>query len=61
MGEEVDVVNASLHLWGDVDCSEDPPDPIDSLKILRFDAGLSVAQAAGCPEMGEAITIQENP
>jgi len=26
--------------------------PIDSLKILRFDAGLDVAQEEGCPEIG---------
>ncbi|HUF52781.1 MAG TPA: hypothetical protein VMR52_03270 [Dehalococcoidia bacterium] len=34
--------------WGDVDCSGSA-DPIDALKILRFDASLSVNQADGCP------------
>lgn len=35
---------------GDVDCSGEV-NPIDALKILRFDAGLSVSQAEGCPEI----------
>jgi parallel beta-helix repeat protein len=39
-------------LWGDVDCS-DGVDPVDSLKLLRFDAGLSVAQGMNCPPVGE--------
>jgi hypothetical protein len=43
-------------LWGDIDCG-DSVDPIDSLKILRFDAGLSVAQAAGCPEAGSTTSV----
>jgi hypothetical protein len=46
-------------IWGDVDCSMEAPDPVDSLKILRFDAGLSVAQEAGCPMMGSEIVIAE--
>ena len=36
---------------GDVDCSGEV-NPIDSLKILRSDAGLDVAQEEGCPEIG---------
>lgn len=36
---------------GDVDCSGEV-NPIDSLKILRFDAGLHVGQEDGCPEIG---------
>jgi CSLREA domain-containing protein len=56
LGTEVDVLLASLHTWGDVDCSE-AVDPIDSLKILRSDAGLSVSQEAGCPGMGAAVTL----
>jgi hypothetical protein len=55
-GEEVDVLNASLHLWGDADCSG-AIDPVDSLKVLRFDAGLSVAQEEGCPEMGSEVLL----
>lgn len=44
--------------WGDVDCSSSA-DPVDSLKVLRFDAGLSVAQNAGCPQMGSPISSGE--
>jgi hypothetical protein len=40
-------------LWGDVDCSG-AVNPVDSLKELRFDAGLIVQQAAGCPAIGTA-------
>lgn len=54
MGETVGVLGASLHLWGDVDCSG-AIDPIDSLKLLRADAGLPVSQAAGCPEIGSTV------
>ena len=48
--------------WGDVDCSEDiepitPPNPVDSLKALRFDGGLSVSQAADCPKIGLTVTV----
>jgi hypothetical protein len=42
--------------WADVDCSGEA-NPIDSLKVLRHDAGLAVAQPAGCPEMGAAVTV----
>jgi hypothetical protein len=30
---------------------------VDSLKILRFDAGLNVVQAQGCPPLGALIEI----
>ena len=43
MGQEVDLVAASLHRWGDVDCNG-AVDPIDGLKLLRYDAGLEVQQ-----------------
>jgi hypothetical protein len=56
LGTEVDVLEASLHLWGDVDCSQSV-DPVDSLKILRFDAGLSVSQESGCPAMGAGVVL----
>ena len=39
-------------LNGDVDCSGSIT-PVDSLKILRFDAGLSNSQALGCAPIGE--------
>jgi hypothetical protein len=29
---------------------------VDTLKLLRFDAGLSVQQASGCPQMGVPAT-----
>jgi hypothetical protein len=31
--------------------------PVDSLKVLRFDAGLDVSQAEGCPPLGGEIEI----
>ena len=41
--------------WGDADCSF-AINPIDSLKLLRWDAGLSVSyQDAQCPQIGGAI------
>jgi hypothetical protein len=54
MGQEVDVLNASLHPWGDVDCTG-TVDPVDGLKLLRFDAGLSVQQEEGCPDIGDEV------
>ncbi len=44
----------SGHPWGDVDCSG-AISPIDSLKILRADAGLRVAQNNDCPEIGSTV------
>jgi hypothetical protein len=41
-------------LQGDVDCDDDV-DPVDSLKVLRHDAGLDVQQEPGCPQMGGAV------
>ena len=56
MGASINVAFASPHIWGDVDC-KDGMTPVDSLKILRFDAGLSVAQEVGCPELGQQVQI----
>ena len=39
--------------WGDVDCNGNVG-PVDGLKVLRFDAGLTVQQEADCPEIGES-------
>ncbi len=50
--------DASPHTWGDVDCSGFV-NPVDSLKLLRFDAGLGVTQEPGCPGMGTGVTIVE--
>jgi hypothetical protein len=58
MGQIVEVVNASPHPWGDVDCGGDA-NPVDSLKILRFDAGLSVTQEEGCPLLGSQVELEE--
>lgn len=43
-------------LWGDVDCGGSVT-PVDSLKILRKDAGLTVDQAAGCPALAVAVIV----
>ena len=43
--------------WGDSDCIGGIPSPVDSLKTLRFDAGLGVQQPGFCPEFGEHVTI----
>lgn len=59
MGVVVEVLSASPHLWGDVDCGGGV-NPVDSLKLLRFDAGMSVQQEASGPEMGSAVTITES-
>ena len=56
-GETVEVLGESPHTWGDVDCSG-AIDPVDSLKLLRADAGLSVAQAPDCPEIGSTVQIE---
>ena len=50
------VATASTTLtWGNVECNA-AIDPVDALKLLRFDAGLEVQQEDGCPEIGEAVT-----
>jgi hypothetical protein len=43
--------------WGDTDCNS-TIDPVDALKVLRFDAGLSTSTGV-CPDMGETVTIAE--
>ena len=42
--------------WGDNNCSG-AAGPVDSLLTLRFDAGLAVSQAQGCPGIGTTVTI----
>jgi hypothetical protein len=57
MGEVIEVLDASPHIWGDVDC-KDGMTPVDSLKILRFDAGLSVSKGdPACPDMGTIVQL----
>jgi hypothetical protein len=55
----VEVSEASPHPWGDVDCSGEV-NPVDSLKILRADAGLGVAQPAECPEIGSQVLVSDS-
>jgi hypothetical protein len=50
-GQTATPTPASGRIHGDVDCSGDAG-VVDSLKVLRHDAGLSVAQAAQCPPFG---------
>jgi hypothetical protein len=51
LGSRIGVSGADTFPWGDADCS-DAVDPVDSLKILRSDAGLTVEQPGGCPDIG---------
>lgn len=46
--------------WANVDC-DGQISPVDSLKILRYDAGLSVSQEPGCPPIGDGVQIQYAP
>jgi hypothetical protein len=67
LGEDVEVLeiepaglgegDGDPRVWGDADCN-DEIDPVDSLKILRHDAGLDVAQGEGCPPLAAVVTIQ---
>jgi hypothetical protein len=41
-------------LWGDIDCDA-AISPVDSLKLLRYDAGLFVQQPTGCPAIGALL------
>ncbi|MEX0682056.1 MAG: hypothetical protein WD904_04815 [Dehalococcoidia bacterium] len=42
--------------WGDNNCSGPPPDPVDSLLTLRFDAGLPT-NTGDCPPVGEVVEV----
>jgi hypothetical protein len=45
--------------WGNNNCSgdgDDPPDPVDSLIVLRHDGGLST-NTGDCPDMGTAVSL----
>jgi len=52
------VAGGTDRLWADTDCSG-AVNPIDSLKVLRHDAGLSVSQTAGCPGVGTSVTVAD--
>ena len=45
-------------IQGDVDCGTNVT-PVDSLKVLRHDAGLSVQQDEPCPDIGTVIPTGE--
>ncbi|HEY5625698.1 MAG TPA: ethylbenzene dehydrogenase-related protein [Dehalococcoidia bacterium] len=45
-------------VWGDSDCNGDVT-PVDALKILRHDAGLSVAKEPGCPDLGTSVSVAD--
>jgi hypothetical protein len=45
-------------VWGDNDCTQAPPDPIDSLLTLRHDAGLD-APTGSCPAIGAQLNIAD--
>ena len=50
------MLNASPHVWGDADCNGEMT-PVDSLKILRYDAGLDVSQEENCPLIGSDVQV----
>ncbi len=50
------VVIGEGEVGGDIDCSG-AANPIDSLKILRADAGLGNTAVPGCPEIGDLALI----
>jgi glutamyl endopeptidase len=45
-------------VWGDVNCSGQS-DPVDSLAVLRYDAGLNVTRPQGCPAPGALVGVGE--
>ncbi len=47
-------------IQGDVDCGKNVT-PVDSLKVLRHDAGLPVQQDEPCPDIGTVIPAGEGP
>ncbi len=56
MGHELTPVASLQFAWGDVDCGGGI-NPVDALKVLRSDAGLSVNKAPGCPEIGSGLPV----
>ena len=50
-------MNAVTRVWGDGDCSG-ALNPVDSLKTLRFDAGLGAPKVdPTCPDFGSLVTV----
>ena len=59
MGASIEVLNASPHIWGDIDCLGGMS-PVDSLKLLRYDAGLiPTGTIIGCPFIGDEVIVVE--
>ena len=44
------------YIWGDFDCSGEM-NPVDSLKLLRFDAGLPVIMFENCPPLASQVAV----
>ncbi len=59
MGAIVTIDGGASRIWGDVDCSGQLPDPVDALKLLRFDGGLPVSQGPACPELSGPVSAVE--
>jgi hypothetical protein len=60
-GTDLDIIWDSLTTndkWGDADCSGSL-NPVDSLKVLRFDAGLFYIQQEPCPDIGQEVLIPQ--
>ncbi len=60
-GTSLDVIwdtQSTNEKWGDADCSGSL-DPVDSLKVLRFDAGLFYIQQEPCPDIGAEVLIPQ--
>ena len=53
---DICVIAGETVLWGDLNCSGDV-DAVDSLLVLRHDAGLTT-NTGSCPAMGETITVE---
>jgi hypothetical protein len=45
-------------IWSDADCDGEP-NPIDALKILRYDAGLFYLQEEPCPDIASEVDIPQ--
>jgi uncharacterized protein YkwD len=50
------VPTAAPRSWGDLDC-DGHVGPVDSIRVLREDAGLFTATTPGCPAMGAHVVV----
>lgn len=51
---------SSTPAWGDTNC-DGSVDPVDSVRILRLDAGLATTTPAGCPILGDGVLSNGAP